>query len=90
MLQAQIAESTNKTNNTVVTYLQDAQNFYQTAKENAAQDLQAGLNTLSNDIETTKQLVSEKREQAGDAIIDLAQRAADFVRRSEKKLDDTL
>ena len=90
LLQAQIAESTNKTNNTVVTYLQDAQNFYQTAKENAAQDLQAGLNTLSNDIETTKQLVSEKREQAGDAIIDLAQRAADFVRRSEKKLDDTL
>ncbi|WP_456388263.1 hypothetical protein [Profundibacter sp.] len=84
LLQAQIAEAANEGADKVASYLQDAQDFYQTAKENAAQDLQAGLNTLSNDIETAKQLVSEKREQAGDAIIDLAQRAADFVRGSQQ------
>lgn len=80
LLQAQLAEKVDATGALAAAYLDKAQALYQGTKEGATKGVQTGLSELSADIDAAKLLIVEKRDQAGTAITDLAERAADFMR----------
>ena len=80
LLQAQLAEKTDATGALAAAYLDKAQALYHSTKEGATEGWQVGLGELSADIVSAKQMIAGKRDQAGTALVNLAERAADVVR----------
>ncbi|MBV1864187.1 MAG: hypothetical protein KUG74_07080 [Rhodobacteraceae bacterium] len=85
LLQAQLAEKMDETGALATAYLDKAKAFYQSTKEGASENWKAGLAEISEDIDVAKQLATEKKDQAGAAIVDLTKRAADFVSGEQEK-----
>lgn len=77
LLQAQLAEKSDATGALATAYLDKAQALYLSAKEGATEGLEVG-------IVSAKQIISEKRDQAGAALANLAERAAEAVRGAQE------
>lgn len=86
LLKAKLAEKADDTGKQAVSYLDEAKNWYSTAKANAANKWQQTLGELSTGIDEAKEMIKNQREKASDAITDLADRASAIVRgdRSDK------
>ncbi len=86
LLKAKIAEKVDNTGKQANSYLDEAKNWYAKAKSNSTKEWHKELEELSRDIDNTKKVIAEKRNQAADAITNLADRAANLVRaaKSEK------
>lgn len=80
LLQAQLAEKVDASGALAAAYLDKAKAFYQSTNEGASQGWQAGVGEISEDIDTAKSLIMQKRDQAATAITNLAARAASLVR----------
>jgi hypothetical protein len=73
---AELAGQADKTGEQAKTYLDKAKAWYANAKANASKKWHDILNATCDRIDTAKQTVKNKRDQAGEAINKLAKRAA--------------
>jgi len=80
LLKAQLAEKADKTGKQAISYLDKAKAWYAEAKANASKKWHDTLTATSDRIDAAKETVQNRREKAGEAIVDLAKRAADLVR----------
>jgi YesN/AraC family two-component response regulator len=80
LLKARIAEKADDTGKLTTSYLDEAKNWYAKAKSNTSKKWHQELADLSADIDDAKKTLIHKRDQAADAITDLAERASELVR----------
>ncbi len=85
LLKARIAEKADNTGKLTTSYLDEAKNWYAKAKSNTSKKWHQELADLSADIDDAKKTVIHKRDQAADAITDLAERASELVRGSKSE-----
>ena len=79
LMKAQLAEKADQTGEKAQSYLDKAKAWYGNAKANASKKWHDTLSASSDRIDAAKRTLRDKRDQAGEAISNLAIKAADLV-----------
>lgn len=80
LMKAQLAEKADQTGEQAQSYLDKAKSWYTDAKANASKKWHDTLTATTDRIDAAKKTIRDKRHQAGEAISNLAKKAADLVR----------